>query len=164
MPAPRAPRPARLGVGQLLARLLWSFREEMLVADDGGSDGIRPPHLHVLANMQKDGVRLTTVAARCQLSLATTSALVTELQALGYLGRRPDPADGRAKLIVFTPKGRRLFTEAADAVAAIEQRWSDLVGDRQFDDTMAVLQDLVDQLTGNGPPSADRNDHRRPTT
>ena len=67
-------------------------------------------------------VRLTELAARAQLSLAATSELVNDLVALGYLTRRPDPADGRAKLIDLTNRGRRLLADAGERVADIEDR------------------------------------------
>ena len=45
-------------------------------------------------------IRLTDLAARAQLSPATTSELVSDLQRLGYLERRTDGTDRRAKLIL----------------------------------------------------------------
>lgn len=76
------------------------------------------------------GVRLTELADRAQLSLAATSELVNDLVDLGYLVRRPDPADGRAKLIDLTERGRDLMGMAGAKVADIEQRWSTLAGRR----------------------------------
>lgn len=48
-----------------------------------------------------DGIRLTDLSAWAQLSLATASELVRDLQALGYLERRADGTDKRAKLIIL---------------------------------------------------------------
>lgn len=81
-------------------------------------------------------VRLPELAARAQLSLAATSELVNDLVALGYLTRRPDPADGRAKL------GRRLLADAGD----IEDRWATLVGGKDFAQMCRTVQRLLDQL------------------
>jgi len=137
----------RLAVGQLLGRLLYEFRQELIgpAAEHGYAD-IRPPHLQIFGNVGIEGIRLTDLAARAQLSMATTSELVTELQELGYLERRPDPADGRAKLIFPTPRGRQALDDAGDRVAEIEHHWSMLVGRMRFDHACRTLQDLIDQL------------------
>jgi len=145
VPAPCAAD--RLAIGQLLVRLLYLFRQELLTAAaERGYHDIRAPHLQIFGNIGIDGIRLTDLAARAQLSLAATSEFVTELQQLGYLERRPDPADGRAKLIFPTPRGRKALDDAGDQVAEIEQQWSALVGRSRFDHAGRTLQDLLDQL------------------
>ncbi len=137
----------RLAVGQLLVRLLYEFRQELIgpAAEHGYAD-VRLPHLQIFGNVGINGIRLTDLASRAQLSMATTSELVTELQQLGYLERRPDPADARAKLIFPTPRGRQALDDAGDRVAQIEHHWSTLVGQMRFDHACRTLQDLIDQL------------------
>jgi hypothetical protein len=100
MPSSRDLPVDRLAIGRLLVRLLREFRAELFApAAEHGYADMRQPHLHIFGNVGIDGVRLTDLAARAQLSLATTSELVSELENLGYLERRPDPADRRPKLI-----------------------------------------------------------------
>lgn len=138
----------RLAIGQLLVRLLHEFRAELSgpAAERGYAD-LRPPHLHIFGNVGVDGVRLTDLAARAQLSLATTSELVSELQRLGYLERRPDPNDRRAKLIFPTSRGRQALDDAGDRVAEIEERWRELVGADRFDVMCQTMQALLDRLS-----------------
>jgi DNA-binding MarR family transcriptional regulator len=58
--------------------------------------------------------------------------LVDELEKLGYVERRPDPADRRAKLVCPTERGR-LQMQAADAVMrTIEERHADRLGGEQY--------------------------------
>jgi DNA-binding MarR family transcriptional regulator len=98
-----------------------------------------------------DPVVRTDLAARAQLSLATASELVSDLQQLGYLERRADGTDRRAKLIFPTSRGRQALDDAGDRVAQIEQHWSQIVGPKRFADACRTLQELVDTLTsGNG--------------
>ncbi len=138
----------RLHIGQLLVRLLYRFRQETLViAADRGYDDIRTPHVHIFANLRRKGIRLSELAARAQLSLATTSEFVSELENLGYLERRPDPSDGRAKLIVPTRRGLALFADARKQVLEIERDWAGLVGRARFDAACEVLQEMLDGLT-----------------
>jgi DNA-binding MarR family transcriptional regulator len=107
---------------------------------------MREPHLHIFGNVGIDGIRLTDLAVRAQLSLATTSELVSDLQRLGYFERRPDPADRRAKLIFPTTRGRQALNDAGDRVADIEQHWRGVVTGQRFDDMCATMQDLLNVL------------------
>jgi DNA-binding MarR family transcriptional regulator len=147
----------RLAVGQLLVRLLRQFREELLAgADEGGYDDVRMPHLQIFGNVGVDGIRLTDLATRAQLSLSATSEFVNDLQSLGYLERRADPSDGRAKLIFPTPRGQQVLDDAGDRVAYIEQRWAALVGHDQFASSMMTLQNLLRATTRHVPVRSDQ--------
>ena len=150
MPTSRDLPAGRLAIGQLLVRLLREFRAELFQPAAGqGYPDLREPHLHIFGNLGVDGIRLTDLAARAQLSLATTSELVTDLQELGYLERRADGTDKRAKLIFPTSRGRQALDDAGDRVAQIEQHWSQIVGPERFADTCRTLQDLLDALNGS---------------
>lgn len=137
----------RIAVGQVLVRLLQRFRGDVfaLAAEHGVTD-IREAHLHVFGNIGVDGIRLTTLAHRAQLSLAACAELVDDLQTKGYLERRRDPSDGRAKLIVPTSRGREVLALAGQRVAEIETHWGDLVGIDDFEHTMRTLDRLVTLL------------------
>jgi len=64
--------------------LLRQVRVELLAAaDEGGFGELREPHLQIFGNVGVEGIRLTDLAARAQLSMAATSDLVSDLQALG---------------------------------------------------------------------------------
>ena len=139
----------RLAVGQLLGRLLREFRVELFApAAEHGYADLREPHLHVFGNVGVDGIRLTDLAAKAQLSLAATSELVSQLQGLGYLDRRPDARDRRAKLIFPTQRGLRALEDAGDRVAEIEQYWAQIAGPKRFDAACRTMHDLLDALTG----------------
>lgn len=143
----------RLAIGQLLVRLLAEFRRELVApASERGYGDIRGAHLQIFGNLGIEGIRLTALAARSQLSLAATSELVDDLQQLGYLERRPDPSDGRAKLIYPTARGREALDAAGDRVAEIEYQWAELAGPSEFEAACRTLQRLVDATTAEIPP------------
>ena len=71
---------------------------------------------------------------------------MNDLVDLGYLTRRPDPADGRAKLIDLTKRGQALMADAGGRVADIEHRWSQIVGERSFAQMTRTMQRLLDDL------------------
>ena len=138
----------RLAIGQLLVRLLHRFRTELftLGESDGRFSDIRFSHMHVWGNVGIDGIRLTELADRANLGLPACSELVDELQEGGYLERRPDPDDGRAKLIFPTPKGREVLDMAGRMVAALEQRWGELLQPGDFDAACHIFDDLLASL------------------
>ena len=137
----------RLAVGQLLVRLLREFRDDLAAPRaDAGFGDLREPHFQIFGNIRMGGIRLTELADRAQLSLAATSELVNDLSAMDYVSRRPDPADGRAKLIDLTNRGRELMSVAGDRVADIEHRWSAAVGPRNFSQMCRTMQRLLDEL------------------
>ncbi|MBP2452817.1 MarR family winged helix-turn-helix transcriptional regulator [Mycolicibacterium lutetiense] len=137
----------RQAIGQLLVRLLREFRSELADPRTGAEfSDIRDPHMQIFGNIRIGGIRLTELAHRAQLSLAATSELVNDLTELGYLTRRPDPADGRAKLIDLTARGNAAMSFAAERVADIEQHWARIVGGRDFDQMCTTMQQLLDEL------------------
>jgi DNA-binding MarR family transcriptional regulator len=139
--------PDRQAIGQLLARLLRQFRIDLAgPRAQAGFGDIRDPHLQIFGNVRMGGVRLTELADRVQLSLAATSELVNDLEEMRYLTRRPDPTDGRAKLIDLTERGRNAMSAAGFQVADIERRWSKLVGAKDFAQMCRTMQRLLDEL------------------
>ena len=145
--------PDRLAIGQILGRLLHQFRDEMFDNPERAEHfpGIRYPHLQIWGNVGIDGIRLTDLAERATLSLAACSELVNELQDAGYLERRPDPSDGRAKLIFPTRRGRALLDEAGYSVAKIEEHWRSLCSPGAFDQACKTLDHLLEAF--NEPTS-----------
>jgi DNA-binding MarR family transcriptional regulator len=147
----------RLAIGQILVRLLYQFRSELFdsAEADGRFHDIRFPHLQVWGNIGTEGIRLTDLAAKAQLSLAACSELVDELQELGYLERQPDPSDGRAKLIFPNAKGREVLDAAGHAVADLEQHWREQLPPGTFDRACHAFNDLIEafanesKLSGN---------------
>jgi DNA-binding MarR family transcriptional regulator len=147
-PEPSDDAPA---IGQLLVRLLQHFRADVFeLAQASGYGDLRPVHLQVFGNLRGEGVRLTVLAERAQLSLSAMAELVDDLQQLGYLERVPDPTDGRARLIQPTDRGRAALLLAGARVAEIESRWGAVVGAARFDTTLRTLQELLTALDAPG--------------
>ena len=86
------------------------------VARRGFAD-LRPALLAVGPHIKASGSRITELAERSMLTKATVVYLVDELERLGYVRREPDPADGRAKLVVPTERGLRAEAAGRAAIA-----------------------------------------------
>lgn len=154
-PSTGGPPPDRQAVGQLLVRLLHQFRVDLFAAPDRETHfpDLRFPHLQIWGNVGVDGIRLTQLADRANLSLAACSELVNDLQELAYLERRPDPIDGRAKLIFPTRRGRKLLDEAGRTVAELEARWRSRCAPGAFDEACVTLDHLLHSLEEGRDPT-----------
>jgi DNA-binding MarR family transcriptional regulator len=89
------------------------------------------------------GSRLTDLARGAQMSPQAMGELVDELEGLGYLERRPDPRDRRAKLIVLTASGRRCAAAGGDAIVALEHAITTTLGERGHRDLRRLLRLLL---------------------
>ncbi len=143
----------RLPVGQLLGLTLRRFRADLFAwGQEAGYTQLRHSHLQVFGNIDWTGTRLTDLAARAGMTRPSMLELVDELEGAGYLERRPDERDGRAKLICLTRDGRRVVAQALRAVREIERLYAEEVGPARFEEACLTLQGLVRQ----GSPSVVR--------
>ena len=135
-------------IGQLLGNLLRLFRAELYARGDAqdGFEGIRPAHLQVFGSIKAGGSRLTTLAASAGVSLSSMAELVDDLEALGYATRRPDPADGRAKLVSLTDKGWDAIVRGRRIIEEIERDWSGRLDGDRFEILCRSLQALLEEL------------------
>lgn len=63
---------------------------------------------------------------------------------LGYVERRPDPVDGRAKRIHLTEKGRRSNQAAWTVIQEVNRSLDELLGDDESETLRRVLSTIAD--------------------
>jgi DNA-binding MarR family transcriptional regulator len=132
-------------IGQLARDLLARFEDELIAATPPVGDGavLRPVHNHVLRHLDLDGTRASVIAERSGLTRQAITQIVDELEAAGVVTREPDPQDGRAKRIVYTPAGRAAFGESRARIAAIERAWREQLGTERWQALRAALLELT---------------------
>jgi DNA-binding MarR family transcriptional regulator len=108
---------------RLTARLMVEELIERLEAD--GHQGVHPSHNALYENIDPDGTRLTELAARADMTHQSMSELVANLERGGWVERRPDPTDGRARLVCLTPAGKDLVRRGLHHIAEIEAKWQE---------------------------------------
>jgi DNA-binding MarR family transcriptional regulator len=64
------------------------------------------------------------------------------LDRLGFVERRPDPRDGRARIVVPTEAGREGIAAAAGLLAETEADLAERLGKEKLDSLVALLEDL----------------------
>ena len=94
----------------------------------------------IAQRIAEDGTRLTELADRAQVTKQTASLLVSALEREGLVERVPDPADGRARLIRLSARGREAAERAKEVVMGVEQEWTAHLGPERAE---RLREDLV---------------------
>jgi DNA-binding MarR family transcriptional regulator len=133
----------RFDLGLRLQQLSRDFERRARAALRArGHEGLQPSHQAVFANLARAGTRLTELAERGGMTKQAMGQIVDDLERLGYVERRPDPADGRAKIVRFTPAGAAFLRDASEALAEIWRDYAALLGE----DELRRLQTALDEL------------------
>jgi DNA-binding MarR family transcriptional regulator len=103
----------------------------------------------VLAYLDAGGVRATELSRLSGQHKQIIGTLIDELAALGYVERRPDPRDRRAKLVCPTERGLAQM-RAADAIMTdIQLRHAERVGERKYRQFKRMLIDITEHQRGD---------------
>lgn len=116
-----APTP---GIISVLRRTAREMVHDLLAGlQAAGYDDVQAAHHPVFESIDDQGTRLTELATRADMTHQSMSEVVAALEQRGYVARRPDPTDGRARLVCLTPKGRELRRVGTALIGEIEKAW-----------------------------------------
>jgi DNA-binding MarR family transcriptional regulator len=79
--------------------------------------------------------------------------LVHALERAGYLERRPDPMDGRARIILLTEKGHGLVRQALRDIREVERAWQDQFQAAGYDIELRALIEPALHALNQHPPA-----------
>jgi DNA-binding MarR family transcriptional regulator len=108
METPLNPKPIYQRIREGLARLASALRTEDW--ERAQNLGLNPTQLAILDGLagRSTGLGVKQIAFELGVSQPTATDSIKALEAKGYVGRRPDPADGRVVRIVLTGKGKAI--------------------------------------------------------
>lgn len=133
-------------LGVLTSRLLFAVQEELFdTLARQGHPNLRPQHGAVLAYLDAEGSRATDLARHSGQHKQVVGKLLDELEALGYVERRPDPSDRRAKLIVPTPLGLDQMIRSDAILSDIDQRHIKAFGDDAYAEFRSLFRNIVER-------------------
>jgi DNA-binding MarR family transcriptional regulator len=140
------------GLGILAARLLFAVQDELYARlEEAGYEDVTRLHGAVFAHLDEEGTRATEIARRSGRHKQIVGRIVDELEELGYVERRPERDDRRAKLVVPTTRGLEVMRLSDEIILDIERREAATVGKKGYEDFKRNLRAVVDSLTGNQP-------------
>ena len=136
---------AQLG---LLLRLLHQHWVQAIHAalDDAGFGDVRPSHANVFTFVPAAGIQVSELTQLAHVRKQTMAQAVEELEQLGYVERRPDPNDRRARLVFLTSRGELVRPVAMAAGRRVEARWAALASTQQIEALRHSLLLLLRQL------------------
>lgn len=105
-----------------------------------------PAHYVVFQHLPLEGMHLTELAERAQITKQSMGYLVDYLAERGYVERVPDPVDRRAKLVRYTERGREVDRVAREIVQRLEQEWAFRLGEHKMDQLRQLLRELIAEL------------------
>lgn len=108
-------------IGRLLNNAVRRFEARVLeLMSASGHAETRIAHINLTRNLDVEGTRLTELARRASMSKQAMGELVDQCAELGLVDRAADPRDGRARIVRFTPAGRKWLDAFRDAVDVAE--------------------------------------------
>jgi DNA-binding MarR family transcriptional regulator len=129
-------------IGLQLIRLIRLIERQRVIK--AKQEGVERAAYVLLARLVIEGPhRSNALAEAVHSDPSTVSRQIAALVKIGYVERRPDPADGRACLLAATDEGHRVFAANRD----LRNRWiSDVTSDWDDADRERLVE-LMDRFT-----------------
>lgn len=135
-----------------MLRLGWQFVREQIFSGvvAAGYQDLTPTHVGLFRYPTLDRQRPSELADQLQVTRQSVNDLLCHLEERGYLTREADPADGRARIVRLTAKGRSLEKVISQQALAAELKIAKIIGARSFALLRNALEQLADFATGEG--------------
>ena len=132
-----------------MMRVVWQWVRDQLYAGvvAAGYDDLNAAHVALWRHPGIDGLRPSQLADHVGITKQSVNDLLGHLERRGYLERVTDPADGRARVIRLTSKGRRLEETIYAEAGAAQLQIAEIVGPRRFAQLHSTLELLTEQLS-----------------
>jgi DNA-binding MarR family transcriptional regulator len=133
----------------LLLFIPYRLMESRVVAalEEAGLGSMSDAQRRLFQRIGDAGTRLTDLAEQARVSKQAAGFLVDQLERGGYVERVPDPADGRARLVCFSDRGREVVRLATAVGDEIEVEWATFLGERRMKElrrTLTKLREITD--------------------
>jgi DNA-binding MarR family transcriptional regulator len=132
----------------LLLRLLYQHHAQDIEAalHESGFGDLRPAHANVFPFVPPEGITVSELAELARVRKQTMAQAVDQLERLGYVERRPNPHDGRSRLVFLTPRGESVRPVTHATAARVEERWAELTSPEELEALRASLLRLLTEL------------------
>jgi len=125
--------------------LLWQANRSWTEAfvsrlRENGYPDITLAQTNVLGHLDREtGVRQTDIALQAGLTKQAVGQFLDELESAGLVERKPDPDDGRARLVFYTAQGQAFLKTADHIKSDIEKTYQDAMGASGLKNLKALL-------------------------
>ena len=111
-----------------------------------GHPGLKMSHGQVLTLIGLSGGSIQQMARIQEVSKQAISAIVNDLEKLGYLYRKTDTDDARQQMILLTPDGIELLTDSVASVDKLNEEFSEILGTDSFEQFKTAASQLYQAL------------------
>jgi DNA-binding MarR family transcriptional regulator len=115
-------------------------------AHERGRPYIKPAHNFLFAILGDEGDRAANLATRAGITRQSMGEVIRDLVDLDILEMAPDPQDGRAKIVRYTPEGKAFASEGYRHLRELEKLFEREFG-ADYEATRVVLERVVGVLT-----------------
>ncbi len=140
-----------------LMRVLHQHHTQFIHAAlrDAGFADIRPGDAKALMFVPAEGIPVGELAARAGVRKQTMREAVEQLERCGYVESRPNPRDGRSRLVFLTKQGQAARPAARAAGDRAEAYWAQLTSRDEVESVRSGLLRLVRAIDAAGmqPPA-----------
>lgn len=113
---------------RVLELMAASAEAPLALSNLAARDQVGAAIVHITRHVPLQGARLTELAQWAGMSKQAMGDLVDQCEGWGLVRREPDPADGRARRICFTPAGLDWLEAFRRAVQQAEAEFQAAVG------------------------------------
>jgi DNA-binding MarR family transcriptional regulator len=139
--------PERPLIGLLLRLIYQHYSADIDAAlREAGFGDVRPGAANVFPFVPPEGITVTRLAELARVRKQSMAQAVDQLEASGYVERRPNPDDQRSRLVFLTDRGASVPPVTHAAAQQVEERWAELIGQAEFDALRASLLRLLTKL------------------
>jgi DNA-binding MarR family transcriptional regulator len=147
-PSLRLDRSPLIHLAEKAARALGS--DMVRAARERGFSEIRLAHNAVFATLYGEAARTSDMAARAGITKQSMGEVVRELTELGIVEVKPDPADGRAKLVSYTEYGLEVTEGGTSHLEQLERQFVEQFG-ADYEAARRVLEGVIATLGAEQP-------------
>jgi DNA-binding MarR family transcriptional regulator len=90
-----------------------------------------------------NGSRVVDLAQVNGLTKQAMSQIVADIEQQGYITKKEDPDDGRARKLKLTTKGKKLIQDSMEAYSELEAEYEALIGREKLDTLQEIAAELV---------------------
>ena len=138
--------------GRTLSNALRRFEERVLdLMREAGHADTQRSHVHLTRHLDIAGTRITELARRAAMTNAAMTELIDLCSARGLVERVADPADGRVRIVRFTPAGLAWLDAFGRAVANAEREMAAVIGPQVLATLIPALARYGGEVDAAGP-------------
>jgi DNA-binding MarR family transcriptional regulator len=143
---------AATDLGLLLAKAYQEFVRDLRTSLAGqGFDDLGRSDGFVFRALAQAPMTVSDLAARLEISKQGAGQIVEDMELRGYVQRRRDPDDGRARPVELAPRGR----QALAAASTFHRKYESHLARRLGPGTVTTMRDALTAMAGGETETLD---------